>query len=141
MFRYSRDHYFISSDPELRPDIGMSFLGAQAGMVFTKSELFLDKPLMLISTWDGDEFSFANYVTAAKSILNHKDEYFSLIDRFQAKLIASLQTFSNIEVHFNNGVGWIKGNLPFKLKKKVHAAKGRYIICPNWEEMERYLES
>jgi len=40
-------------------DALLLYAGHQLGVLAVKESLFLDKPLMMISTWDGDEFSLA----------------------------------------------------------------------------------
>jgi 4-aminobutyrate aminotransferase-like enzyme len=44
---------------EIDCDAILIYPGHQLGILAVKDSLFLDKPLMLISTWDGDEFSLA----------------------------------------------------------------------------------
>jgi len=50
---------FCLGGNEIDCDAMILFPGHQIGVLAVKESLFLDKPLMLISTWDGDEFSLA----------------------------------------------------------------------------------
>ncbi len=50
---------FCLAGNEVDCDALLLFPGHQLGVVAVKESLFLDKPLMLISTWDGDEFSLS----------------------------------------------------------------------------------
>ena len=43
--------------PEVVPDMVLWYPGAQIGHVFVGDRYYIDKPLTLISTWDGDELS------------------------------------------------------------------------------------
>jgi len=58
-YKYSPDFEILSSQKELLPDGAFIYLGGQAGIVYLKKELHYSQPLMMISTWDGDEHSFA----------------------------------------------------------------------------------
>ncbi len=48
---------FASSGLPIDPDILAWWGGGQTGFVHLKPEVFIDKPLMMVSTWDGDELS------------------------------------------------------------------------------------
>jgi len=50
---------FCIGGHEVDCDAIIIYPGHQLGVLAVKESLFLDKPLMLISTWDGDEFSLA----------------------------------------------------------------------------------
>jgi acetylornithine/succinyldiaminopimelate/putrescine aminotransferase/GNAT superfamily N-acetyltransferase len=65
-FEYTQDSFFASNADTVLPDLAMSYLGGQAGMCFTSKEFYIEKPLTLISTWDGDEYSFLYAATAFK---------------------------------------------------------------------------
>lgn len=51
---------------ELLPDAGVAWLGGQMALSYTTDQLFSDKPLMLISTWDGDAYALARYAEAMR---------------------------------------------------------------------------
>ena len=49
------------------PDAVMAYYGGQFSMIHINKNYFLDKPLMLISTWDGDEYSLQHAVNELKA--------------------------------------------------------------------------
>jgi hypothetical protein len=51
----------MSRREELRPDGGMAWLGGQMALTYLSDSLFVDDPLLLISTWDGDAYCLARY--------------------------------------------------------------------------------
>lgn len=55
-YRGSRELFYCQATGVL-PDLLTMFAGGQIGHVLTNDKYYLDKPLMLISTWDGDELS------------------------------------------------------------------------------------
>lgn len=55
-FQYDSKQLFAAHE-DCMPDILVFYPLGQLGVVGTKAEYFLEKPLMMISTWDGDEFS------------------------------------------------------------------------------------
>ncbi len=52
---------------EAQPDAMMAYLGGQMGVCYMSNDCYVDAPLMLISTWDGDSHSLAQFVSAKKS--------------------------------------------------------------------------
>jgi 4-aminobutyrate aminotransferase-like enzyme len=48
---------FLAACETLQPDLAVFYPGGQIAVVATTRAYFLEKPLQLISTWDGDEFS------------------------------------------------------------------------------------
>lgn len=55
-YRGSRELFYCQATGVL-PDLLTMFAGGQVGHVLVNDKYYLDKPLMLISTWDGDELS------------------------------------------------------------------------------------
>jgi 4-aminobutyrate aminotransferase-like enzyme/GNAT superfamily N-acetyltransferase len=136
-YNYSEKNFYVSSDPELMPDAFFNFLGGQAGICHIKTDLFISKPLMMISTWDGDEISFARYDAFVDWLGKNKKEYFDLksstIDWFK-----ELSKNNKFEVHFAHGVGYLKGVIPYDLQKKLTGtAPQHYIIDPSISSMKR----
>ena len=137
--RFSEKDFFTSNIPEISPDLGMCFLGGQAGIVFTKDYYFLEKPLMLISTWDGDEFSFANFIKAAENFKMNKGNFDETRNKFEKKLKSVLEKVPGCHYELSNGCGWIEGTLPQNLRKLMKEVENRFLIFPSWSEMKRYL--
>ena len=51
--------FFLSDSLDSKPNVVLWYTGAQQGQAFFDDETFIDTPLALISTWDGDEISMA----------------------------------------------------------------------------------
>ena len=56
-YRGSADHCFLVDETPLQPSQVWWYTGGQLGIVFCADEAWVEKPLQLISTWDGDELS------------------------------------------------------------------------------------
>ena len=56
LYAYDETSFYASCE-NLKPDAIMTYHGGQLATVNICEKYFLDQPLMLISTWDGDEFS------------------------------------------------------------------------------------
>jgi len=139
-FRYNSDNYFVSNQEEIRPDAGFTFLGGQAGLCFMKKNLFIEKPLMLISTWDGDEFSLANYNKTLKQITTDIDSHLNLQKSFEASLRSLLEKYNVTDIELKNANGSFKGNIPYSLQKYFSKNKDRFIVCPSIDSMKAFLE-
>ncbi len=137
-FNYSKNFYFAGNNLEITPDAMICFFGGQAGLVAVKKELFLEKPLMMISTWDGDEFSFANYHYSMNLILESKVEYLKCKEIFEKNLVRFVKKY-NAEIEITNGVGTIKGHLPFWPKNNLKSYDGKYLVLPSWDAMKSFL--
>jgi len=65
---YDSVNWWKSSSPELTPDAFFAYLGGQSSMAFLSNDIYLEKPLMMISTWDGDALSMAQFVETMKFV-------------------------------------------------------------------------
>lgn len=137
-YNFSEDYYFASTIPEITPDALIAFLGGQAGFVALKKEHFLEKPLMMISTWDGDEFSFANYHHSMKLIEQNKLAYKKCKKIFQKQLAKELKNYP-VSIDMNRGVGTIVGHVPLVLKKNLKMIDGKFMVLPSWDAMKEFL--
>ncbi len=138
-YRYESKTFFASEDESIRPDGGIAFLGGQAGICFMREEFYLGKPLMLISTWDGDEFSFKNF-THLTRILSPQDLK-KTREEFQKLLIEILIPINGQNLTMKNGFGNFSGNLPLGLQKLFEFKKGKFIVCPSYSAMREFIES
>ncbi len=139
-FSYDNKYFYASCDNEISPDGGFVFLGGQAGLVFMCKEVFVATPLMMISTWDGDQLSFSLYQQAKKLILeNHKD-YKKDVKDFEKKLITTLKQFQTSDINLKNGRGSFKGNIPRSLSTLFKFYNGKYIVNGNWSAMNTFTE-
>ncbi|MBT3585586.1 MAG: aminotransferase class III-fold pyridoxal phosphate-dependent enzyme [Halobacteriovoraceae bacterium] len=140
-FRYTKDSYFLAQLEEVRPDCGFVALGGQAAIIYTNETYFIEKPLMLISTWDGDEFALSNYHCGMKNILKDKKYFHSICDNFSKKLKEELLQYANIEIQIERGFGWVTGPIPSKYQKLLSYKNDRYLICPSFDHMKFFLEN
>ena len=138
-FVYDSSHYFISSDKDLTPDVGFAFLGGQAGIVFCRKGIWVPDPLMMISTWDGDEFSFANYHRSMQNILQNPKQYESLVNKFEKALKSFLSNHSVESMSLHRGRGRFKGTLPEALQSYFECWDGYYLVDPSCCQMKRFL--
>lgn len=56
-FGRSGKTFFLSDSLPVKPNIVLWYAGSQLGHVFVDDNFYVEKPLTLISTWDGDEIS------------------------------------------------------------------------------------
>ena len=138
-FVYNASRYFVSSDKELTPDAGLAFLGGQAGIVFCRQGIWVADKLMMISTWDGDEFSFANYHRSMQNILQNLKRYKSDVNKFEAILKSILSRYPIGEMFFERGRGRFKGNIPDKLKNCFESRDGYFLVDPSYCQIKRFL--
>jgi len=142
MYHYNSNVYFASSLSDISPDAGMIFTGGQSGLVFTSTQYFLEQPLMLISTWDGDEFSLNTYFKAFKKIESNSSEYIQTMQQFQKKISTYLTQYDLDVLNISNGTGYFKGNLPAQVEKMFKkSVDGRYVIAPSFDAMKEFLKS
>ena len=138
-FRYDQNHFFTSSVPELMPDAGLVFMSGQSALTFTNEKYFLDQPLMLISTWDGDEFSFNTYYHAFKNVISNSVDYLETKKQFHLKLSDELAKHKIDFVKMDSGVGYFKGLIPDPLRKMFIQNGEYFIVCPSYDSMKEYL--
>lgn len=139
-YAYSKDHFVLANDPELAPDMGMIFIGGQGAMVFSKASKFINKPLMLISTWDGDEFSFATYHQQIKTVMENVSSYHETCRLFEEKLKKLLAPYDISEWMYFSGKGKFKAALPTHLKKLFQQKGQHYLINASYDSMKDFLD-
>lgn len=139
-YRYDSDNYIASNDSNIEPDAAMMFLGGQAGICFMKKEIFLAKPLMLISTWDGDEFSVSNFNKALENVQQDNEKFFETRLEFTNKLIGLLENFQITEIDIENGCGYFTGNISNQLKRYFVKEGNRFIVNPSYAAMKEFIK-
>ena len=97
-YRYGEDHFCCGgggggkggnseteteTEADLTPDAMMLYLGGQGAVVGLSRDSFEDKPLAMISTWDGDQFSLAQACWAIEKIEENPKAYFKKRRQFQ----------------------------------------------------------
>ncbi len=139
-YRYNDKSYFISSDRSIMPDLGLAYFGGQAGIAFSKEEFFLEQPLMMISTWDGDEFSMLSYHQAFKQIQNAPEQFIKTCNEFQTKLIDKLSEYDLETIQIQNGRGFFKGAIPTSLSRLFKEFNNYYVVNPSFDAMRDFIE-
>jgi len=139
MYRYSEESFVCAQKSEWTPDAGFMYLGGQAAVCFLGSERYLSKPLMMISTWDGDEFSLSLAHQAISQAINNKDEYLKLRRQFHQKLVSSLKVYGVDCSQLNNGFGVISGSLPGQLAQLFKRDQMNHYCLPSIGMMKAYL--
>lgn len=139
-YAYDADYFSPSHKSEIAPDLAMSFLGGQAGIVYMQEDYFLDKPLMLISTWDGDAYAYAHFAESLSMVTEAKQKFLLTRQIFQEKIVSLLNDYEISDYYLENGQGWIKGHFPKIVKDMLGIAPDRYIVCPSLCAMKRFLE-
>ncbi|MCO4793436.1 MAG: aminotransferase class III-fold pyridoxal phosphate-dependent enzyme [Bacteriovoracaceae bacterium] len=138
--RFDSSTFFASGSNEISPSAVMLYMGGQSGMVFVKEEKFLEKPLMMISTWDGDEFSLSKFHTAAMSAHSNSKKVVDNYHQFEMKLEKDLKKYLIQDIDIKNGCGSFKGKIPNSLSTHFKYKDGRYLVAPNLNDIEMYLE-
>ena len=137
LYRYGKNIY-CGVDKKITPDAMMAYLGGQTAIVGVSEEFFVDKPLTMISTWDGDQASLLNFLVSMEKIGNDTTTYFDIRAKFHKKLTHDLQDYP-VKFHLNQGIGFIEGILPFRYEKMLRRLNNRYLVYPSYSAMERYL--
>jgi hypothetical protein len=137
--RYEPGHFFAGEDAKCQPDAAFAFLGGQMGVVFMRKELFDATPLLLISTWDGDEFSLARFVTAMDWWRDNRLR----CGREQAEFTRQLKRLVSpyiSEYNVQHGAGYLRGHLPPSLASLFHrTADGvGWLVMPSVQEMAEF---
>ncbi len=140
-FRYSNKVFMASCFPEITPDAGMVYFSGQSGIAYTSTKYFLEQPLMMISTWDGDEFHMLSYHHAFKSVMENQEEYKNTARDFHEKLVDKLSRYDIDVMKIDQGFGYFKGSIPASISKMFVQHNGVYLVCPSFDAMKEYLES
>lgn len=139
-FSYQDDHYFASNNSDITPDAAFAFLGGQAGIVFLNESIFVSKPLMMISTWDGDEHAFASYHKAASDILKDTSSFIKTRNQFQQKLESEIKENCEVCCSLQKGRGIVAGPLPYSWRRILRKTHGGYLVDPSYGAMKSFLE-
>jgi acetylornithine/succinyldiaminopimelate/putrescine aminotransferase len=138
-YTYDQEHYFASSSFNKKPQGGYAYLGGQAGFVFTNKDIFIEKPLMMISTWDGDEYSLGSYVHTMRELTADKAAYLKIESEFHQKISKAISEIEHVDASLHRGRGIITGPLPTLLANMMTKAKGSYLLDPSYQAMKDYL--
>ncbi|MDD0852699.1 aminotransferase class III-fold pyridoxal phosphate-dependent enzyme [Halobacteriovorax sp. GB3] len=140
MYRYSKEQFLCANQLKLQPDALMCYLSGQAAICAMKKDYFIDAPLMVISTWDGDEFSFNNYLFEKQLIENNKRDYDNTLAEFDQAIKTIAGDHSINEFHIENGVGLINGPLSYVYSKYFKQDRsGQFLVLASYGQMKRFL--
>lgn len=140
-YRFSHKNFFASCFSEISPDAGLVYFSGQSGMAFASDDFYLEQPLMMISTWDGDEFSFNTYHHSFVNVKKNLEDYLQTTKKFHAALVDQLSRYEIDLMKIDNGFGYFKGVIPSSLSKMFVHNGEHYIVCPSYDSMKEYLNS
>ena len=140
-YRYDGKHFFVSQDSKLIPDAIMIFTGGQSAIVAMCEESFIERPMMQISTWDGDEFALANYRRAVFIIEKEKTNFLRVAKDFEKALTSLLEGICNVDISLKVSRGLIRGTLPWQYARFFDKnPQGNYLVCAGYTPMKRFVQ-
>jgi len=139
-YAMSPEHFFISSNPEMSPDAFMCYGGGQIGIVATTSDHFVAKPLMMISTWDGDQYSLSAFTQAVKQVALKREEYLEVCRVFDQVVEGIVKAHPTTTFSLERARGYFIGKLPYSMRGLFRIVNGRYLIWPNFDSIRLFLE-
>ncbi len=138
-YRYAEQSFTAGGIPQIQPDAAVAYLGGQMALVATTNQFFIDKPLMLISTWDGDALSLSQFHRALVAVQSDPQTYFDTISTFQQNLSNIIQQDPHAASQLERGIGCLTGKLPESIAPLFRqAGKSRWLSCPSYAEMLRF---
>ncbi len=137
-YHYHQDTFLAASDPEITPDGGFFWLGGQGALVFIEDHLFLEKPLMMISTWDGDELAMALYHQYCDRWHQNHEKMNRIIDTFEKDLRLKLTEFGISDIFLHRGKGQFTGNCPLHYQPYFKKEGQTYFVCPSLAQMQQF---
>lgn len=138
-YRYDGKRFLAAQDPDLAPDALVLHAGGQAGLVCMAEPLFLEKPLMMISTWDGDEFSLGNYVKAVRDVERDPGAYLATCRAFERRLGERLGRLAGVESRLRGSRGAVRGALPPEEASWFRGGGAFHTVCASRDQMRRFL--
>ena len=138
-FSFSPQQFYASSD-ELKPDAIMTYHGGQLGTVNISEKYFLDKPLMLISTWDGDEFSAGLASSKVKNEKSRHKDLEHLRNKFMLEVHEYLKERKVTQYKIEHGVGYFESPVPLHWSSIIQRYNGRSILNPSLLALEDYYQ-
>lgn len=136
-YRYTADAFGASGVEGAEPDAVVGYLGGQTALVGASEAFFLADPLLLISTWDGDALSLAQFHRAWELVEADKAAFEETVAGFHDRVTAAV---GGAETRLTRGVGEIVGSVPEDIAALLRSTgEGRWVSCPSYSEMLRYL--
>ena len=138
-YRYTPEAFGASGVEGAEPDATIAHLGGQTALVACNDALFLEEPLLLISTWDGDALSLAQFERARQLVENDVNSFRSVRAEFHKNLTSALESIGGVESQLRDGVGAVRGELPEPLTAMLRpAGDNLWLSCPSYSEMLRF---
>ncbi len=146
MFHRYAASSFMAADADdgnsLQPDAIVAYLGGQMALVGTSTELFINEPLMLISTWEGDAFSLAQFHRALRIVQSDTATYLKTMSAYHDKLTKVLANQPTVATSLDRGIGVISGSFPASLSGMLRQVEPQmWISCPSYSEQLRFLDA
>lgn len=137
-YRYSDDNFYAGLDAEITPDAQFVYMAGQSALIALKKDYFIADPLMMISTWDGDEYSLVRYQKAKEWTQKNHQDFVKEKKQFHQNLTHWLSQFNGIECHVKNGTGYFTGALPKQFWHLFHFQTDRFIVNPTYMAMKDF---
>lgn len=104
-----------------------------------KQELFDPTPLLLISTWDGDEFSFARFMRSVAWWKGNRARCRKERRTFARNLKRVVSRYVT-EYQVRDGAGYLRGHLPPALARMFRptADGSGWLVLPSMHEMVEF---
>ncbi len=127
LYRGSSELFYCSATQVL-PDILVTFGGGQLGHVFCQDTLYLGQPLMMVSTWDGDELSMMRLQQEARII-------------YQAQLGLGQLVNQENDADLFRWSGSVPEGHPLlsEIPSKASLEPGRRVLVPSLPELKAYI--
>lgn len=137
-YAFSSSRFYAAGD-EIAPDAIMTYHGGQLGTVNISEEFFMDKPLMLISTWDGDEFSANLVFDEIDQVERNKEEFLKLKNQLHSELETYLKARNVSNYQLKHSVGFFESTLTPKYRKLFNKFGNRIIVNPSYSALKNYF--
>ena len=136
------DSSSFSAGPLFDADVSVLFLGGQMGLVLANKDFFVEDPLALISTWDGDEHTLQLYKKYLDYYTTHRAEIHSRRKQFDTVLHKVFEYQAELKYEIRNGFGWAHGALQQNLSNLLNTTvcDGRYLVIPDDDSISQFLE-
>ncbi len=140
-YRYSDDSFLPSHLPNITPDAGMLWLGGQMAICYLSDEYFVDTPLTLISTWDGDAFSLAQFHRAMQNIERDVSAYLNTKQEYHKCLVQLLSDNQISDDSIDRGVGTFAGPIQCDMAPMFdRASDGSFLSLPSYGQMRKFVQ-
>ena len=137
-YAYDEANFYASSE-KIKPDAIMTYHGGQLATVNINEKYFLDQPLMLISTWDGDEFSAHLAYEEYSLVKANKVDFMNLKKQLQSELVHFLSQRQSKNYSLKSGVGYFEEKLPPKYENLFTRVGRRTIVNPSFTALKQHF--